>query len=420
MIRDRFAAEGERSRMLPPLEVPRRPSAEEGPVAGRSGSGAKQRFRKHWLKVHRWLGLTAGLLFVLLGLTGSLLVFDHAIDEWLNPELLLTQGAGQRCSLREVVARAEEAYPGNPSRAAAISSPRVRNGVWTAWFQSGTEEVPKWTAVYVDPYSGEVTGQRVWGEDLMSFIYKLHYTLLGGNLGKKIVGIAGLVLMVSICSGVYLWWPLWKSGWRAGFAIRRGKRLNYDLHKTAGVFSTVVLLVIAFTGVYMIFPEWIKPVVTVFSPETNPPEELKSTASQTEQSITPDQAVAIASSRFPAASFCHFHPPEGTDGVYEVAVRQPGEAQRSFGRTQVWIDQRTGTILAVRDPRTSTAADVFFTWQFPLHNGEAFGLIGRWIVFFAGLAPAVLYVTGLLLWWRRGAARQPQRASASHDQTAGR
>jgi uncharacterized iron-regulated membrane protein len=409
MIRERFATSLETSGVLPVLETMGRPSTKAAPVTGDSGTATKPRFRKLWLKVHRWLGLTAGLLFVLLGLTGSLLVFDHAIDEWLNPELLLTEGAGQRCSLREVVARAEDAYPGNPSRAAAISSPRVRNGVWTAWFQSGTEEAPKWTAVYVDPYSGEITGQRVWGEDLVSLIYKLHYTLLGGNLGKKIVGIAGLVLMVSICSGVYLWWPLWKSGWRAGFAIRRGKRLNYDLHKTVGIFSTVVLLVIAFTGVYMIFPEWIKPVVTVFSPETNPPEELKSTASQTAQSITPDQAVAIANSRFPAASFCHFHPPEGTDGVYEVALRQPGEVQRSFGRTQVWIDQRTGTILAVRNPDDSTAADTFFAWQFPLHNGEAFGLVGRWVVFLSGLTPAVLYATGLFLWWRRGGSRRRQQ-----------
>ncbi|MGH7201474.1 MAG: PepSY domain-containing protein, partial [Planctomycetaceae bacterium] len=53
--------------------------------------------------------------------------------------------------------------------------------------------------------------------------------------------------------------------------------------------------------------------------------------------------------------------------------------------------------------------------QFPLHNGEAFGLAGRWIVFFSGLTPAVLYVTGVTIWWRRRRSRRRQRQTARSD-----
>lgn len=35
-------------------------------------------------RVHLWLGLSLGLLFVLLGLTGSALVFYPEMDGWLN------------------------------------------------------------------------------------------------------------------------------------------------------------------------------------------------------------------------------------------------------------------------------------------------------------------------------------------------
>ena len=374
----------------------------------------KPRLRKLWLTIHRWLGLTAGLLFVWLGLTGSILVFDHAIDEWLNPDLLLTDGGEQQLSLSEIVAAAEQAWADGTVRATAASRPRVPNGVWTVWFQAGPEDAPRFAEVYVNAGTGQVTGDRVWGEYPMTIIYRLHYTLLAGETGGTIVGVAGLILMVSVCSGIYLWWPLWRNGWRSAFVIRGGERFNYDLHKTIGIASSLLLLVIAFTGVYMTFPEWIKPIVTAFSEETVAPLDLKSPAAPEAGSITPEQAVAIASSLFPEATFCHFHPPQGPDGTYEVAFRQTGESTSSFGQTQVWLDRYSGEVLLVRNSREFTAADTFFAWQFPLHNGEAFGLVGRWIVFFAGLTPAALYATGFLLWRRRRAARRRQATVAGH------
>lgn len=370
----------------------------------------KAGFRKVWLKTHLYLGLFAGLIFVLLGLTGSALVFYRDIDEWLNPEMLLTKGYGERRPLAEVIAAAEKAYPGAP---AAVTKPRDRRGVWAVWFPSGPKDSPTFTQVLVDPFTGEVTGQRVWGEFLMSFIYKLHYSLHGGTAGAAVVGVAGLLLMVSIGSGVYLWWPLWKKGWRAGFAIRGGRRFNYDLHKTVGIVGAPVLLVVAFTGVYLTFPELVKPLVTTFSRETKTPEDIKSKSPQDGRPITPERAIEIAAGHFPGASFDHLHPPQGADGAYEIALRQPGEVQHSFGRSQVWIDPRTGEVLHVHDPRHATLADTFIAWQFPLHNGEAFGLVGRWIVFAAGFAPALLYVTGFLLWWRKRKARQRQQRTGT-------
>jgi len=287
-----------------------------------------------------------------------------------------------------------------------VSKPRVANGVWTVWFSSGTKAEPKFTAVHVDPYTAKVTGQRVWGEDLMSWFYRLHFRLLAGTTGGIIVGIFGIVMLISVSSGIYLWWPLFRNSWRAAFAVRPGQRFNYDLHKLVGITSAVFLLVIAFTGICMEFPEQFRWAVALISEETPPPEGLKSVGSSTKQALTPDQAIAVAETYFPNAEFDHLHPPEGSDGVYEVAFRQPGEVQQSYGRTQLFLDQYTGEIVTRRTPDDFTAADTFFAWQFPLHNGEAFGLWGRWIVFLVGLTPTFLYVTGFLVWLRRRKSRK--------------
>lgn len=369
------------------------------------------RFRRIWLAIHRWLGLTFGLAFVLLGLTGSLLVFDHAIDEWLYPQLLLTAETGDPKSLQEILDAADAGYQGDSagvlSTALAVGKPRVANGVYPVLYRGGTDAAPEFIIVYVDPYTAEVTGQRTFGTDPMGIVYSLHFRLLAGMFGGLAVGVIGIVILISLVSGIVLWWPLIKGGFRAALAIRGGSRFTYDLHKTTGIVTALFLIVITFTGVYMELPFIIKPVLEVVSTKTKPPKDLKSAAAAGRRSLTADEAIQIANREFPNAVYDHLHPPEGEEGVFEVAFRQPDEVQSSFGRTQVYLDQYGGEVLFVHSPETFTATDTFDAWQFPLHNGEAFGLIGRWGVFALGIVPAILYVTGFLLWYRRKRKKKP-------------
>ena len=96
-------------------------------------------------------------------------------------------------------------------------------------------------------------------------------------------------------------------------------------------------------------------------------------------------------------------------GVYVVGIRQPDEILKTSSLSGVWIDQYSGELLAVRDWKQFTAGETFVAWMFPLHNGEAFGLPGRWIVFLIGFVPSVLYVTALRMWWLKRQAHRQQR-----------
>ena len=49
----------------------------------------------------------------------------------------------------------------------------------------------------------------------------------------------------------------------------------------------------------------------------------------------------------------------------------------------------------------TTAGDEFFAWQYPLHSGKAFGLIGRLLVLLGGVVTLWLCLSGIKLWWRR-------------------
>lgn len=394
----------------------------------------RKRWRSLWLSIHRWLGLAAGLMFVLLGLTGSFLVFHHAIDSWLNPQLLHGSDATSRRSLEEIVAIAKELGEKDGKELRYADAPREADGVWNIWFL-GKEKGGAFHHVYIDQATAEVTGQRVRGQYLVTWIFKLHIELFAGRRGAILVGISGILLMVSLISGVYLWWPLWKHSWRSAFAVRSGSRLVFDLHKVLGLISVPLLMVIAFSGVYMVFPGWFQPVGKLLNgkADTKPPA-LVSHPVPNATPITPDQAVAIGQSQLPGSELHRVYFPTSDDGVYAIRLRQPEDVRRSSGSSRVWIEQYTGEVLAVRDWNEQSAVDTFFAWQLPLHNGEAFGIVGQCVVFAAGFLPAVLYGTGFWLWWRKGRAkrlknkeriyaeshdgsspREPQRAAAAQS-----
>jgi len=85
------------------------------PAAGRRLERLKRR-RKIWLTVHLYLGLSVGAVLLLVGLTGSLLVFWLEIDRWLNPALTLVAKSDISFGLKpmqDIVAAATAAMPAN-------------------------------------------------------------------------------------------------------------------------------------------------------------------------------------------------------------------------------------------------------------------------------------------------------------------
>lgn len=372
----------------------------------------RRKGRQLWLKIHRYIGLVLGLELSLVGLTGSLLVFHKAIDAWLNPRLLTTKERGARTSIDNIFAAARAAVPQavGPDASISVHVPSRMDGTYLAWVKipGETAEDVRWQQVSLDPYTGAVRGVREQDTSLISLLYSLHYTLLLGEWGETAVGISGLLLLLSVFSGVYLWWPRrGKIGQALTINFRAGRtRLNFDLHRVSGLYVGLVLLVVSFSGISMIFPRYAQLMVRMFLPVSDAHRALKSMPQPGRSPIAPSRAIAAASSVFPDADLTSIDLPSmGPEGAYVVRLRQPGEVRKSGGASVVWVDQYRGDILHIRNPRTMSAGDRFLLWQFPLHNGEAFGLPGRIVILLSGLSLPLLYVTGLSIWWRKHQAR---------------
>jgi uncharacterized iron-regulated membrane protein len=371
------------------------------------------------LRTHLYLGLVGGALFVLISLTGSLLVFYKTIDEWLNPELVTANGSGPYRPLNEIAAAAQAAgHPGGWLD--SLHVPQHDRGTYLAWHKVPTDDPEefRWFQVTVDPYTATVLARdREWGGYLVSFIYELHESLLLEKTGQTIVGFIALFLLVSVGSGLYLWWP------RPGrisqaFTFSAGAsaiRRHYDWHKLSGFYSALVLFVLAFTGVYLEFSTYVIPIVRLFSPVQEFPKDqaLRSHPLSGIRPLSAEEAVAHVRTVFPEGELRSISLPQGDAGVYLVTVHQPREVRESGGQSRVWLDQYSGAPLLTHDWRTFTAGETFLSWLFPLHNGEALGPAGRWIVFVCGFVPLILYVTALRMWWLKRAAHRRQQARAA-------
>ena len=363
--------------------------------------------------LHKYAGLIAGVLLTLIGLTGSLLVFHDTLDRWLTPAVRV-QGDGARAPLADVVEAARRAVPDRPAQRLYLAAPGDAHTVRFA----GPDGAPGPLEVSVAPDTARVVAVRQWGVYPTSWVYRLHYTLLAGTPGKYVVGVAGLCLLFFGFSGLYLWWPR-QGRWRGALAIRTDKgafRLNHDLHKSVGVLTLPVLMVVAFSGVALVFPGPLASLVGTVLPLEPRPAPRSAPPAPDAPSLDVDQAVAAGADVFPGATLKRVYLPTEPRSPYILAYNQPGEAWRHYPATRVWVDRYSGAVLDHWDPLTVAAGSKFLVWQFPLHNGDALGLVGRWLVVAGGLLPGLLFFTGLYLWWKkRRLVRKARHRRARHS-----
>jgi uncharacterized iron-regulated membrane protein len=411
------------------VKSPDLPETPERPVKPQDGASrskaptlaARRREQRIALAIHRTIGLVFGALFVLVGLSGSILAFRHPIDEWLNAKIMhvaVPVHAAYR-PLDELLAAARSAAPSNslPER---LSLPRHSGLAAAATFMVTTDELEtELHEVFVDPYSAEVTGTRILlrgdrplSQPLIRIVMDFHWTLLLGPNRAYIIGITAIFIFVSVFVGVFLWWPR-NGNWRHAVTIKWGatrERIVYDVHKTIGLYLSAALMVMLITGCAMIFKPQTRSVVALFSPLHQERQYLGSVPRFPPQPLGLDVVAAIADTVFPDGKLYRILLPAGPTSVFVVGKQADDEPNRSTTSRNVTIDQYSGRILHVQDREDFTAGDRLLEWLFPLHCGEAFGTVGRALVMLVGLAPLILYVTGFLRWWQK---RCPRRGKAS-------
>lgn len=360
--------------------------------------------RPFWLILHRYLALTLGLFFALLGLTGSLSLYGEGLDRLFNPALVITPTGGPPRTLDSLMATLRHAYPDDRG-AWTLELPRAPDEPLTAWYEKpldtlGEDYAPRMVAM--NPYTGEIVASRLWGHTLRSGLVNLHAQLLLGRGGGTLVGGLGLGLTVSLLTGIVLWWP-GRANLPGAFAFRHDAgvhRLALDLHRWLGLLAWPALLVLALTGVHLAWPSLGEALVgsSGMGHDDRGPA-IRSTGQPFQnRPVSLEEAVLLARGPFSRSAVRLVTTPDGPEGTFRVTFRQSSEINDRHPLTAVWVDQYSGQIREVRNPVRFSPSENLLTALWPLHTGELLGGWGRLAWFLSGLMLPVLYVTGLTRW----------------------
>ena len=381
--------------------------------------------RRLLFQVHMWIGLILGLLLALLGLSGSVLVYDDAIANLLSPapraaakgEALsldkiaeAARGVAGRGPMQIMLPRAEgEAIVvrvGQISPMGPIPAQReARNGG-----RVRAEGTRPGMQVFVDPVSGVVLGTRnTMLPPVLMFAHQLHGNFLMGRDGRSFVGWLGVAMLLLGGTGLVLWWPR-RGQWKYAFFVRRtatGLRFYRELHAATGIWISVVFMAVSFSGVVIAFPN----TMTRFSGGTTarPTYNLREGPSITPMEgvalIGPAQALSLARTALPDAAPVSISMPVHRNQAIAVNMLADGAVGAS-----VYVDPWRARVVAVRDPSRG-----FLAWQRPLHQGAGLGPVWRALVFLTGLVPTLFVVTGILMWLRKRKRHMPMSAAMAEE-----
>lgn len=383
--------------------------------------------KKIFAKIHLWLSLPLGIVLTVVCLSGAVLVFEGEITRALHPELYRVAAPADARPLRpsQLAGRIGGQMPDSLHLVSLQLSARSDEPCMAAFRETGRRQLS------VDPYTGNVNG---WAESPAFFgtVRKLHRWLLDPppskgekSVGKAIVGVSTLALVLILVSGLILWIPRSRKALRNRLKVSYSdgrRRFWHDSHVTLGFYATLLLLVMALTGLTWSFG-WYRtaayalfggPQQTVAAQEK--PSRKADSGNRHERERSRERTAGREQGERQAETEARPFDYAVWDAVlgeltahctaYKTIVLTQTEAQVARQSAMRRIDRATF------DPRSGRLAEItryeetprqqrLRGWFYAFHTGTWGGIWTKILYFLAALTGASLPLTGYWLWWRR-------------------
>ncbi len=316
--------------------------------------------------------------------------------------------APPRLSLAELGEAVTKVYPGQQILGYEMGEAPNLSTVVRVGAALGPDNV----MVYVNPYTGQVLGNRSNGPNVLAIIGGIHAALVPprpghGRLAVSFVTWTTVATLFVLLSGIWLWWPCM----RFGIGASGGRPFWYDLHVTSGIAAAVFLVLLAGSGIVMGFGRTTLPMLYALTQSKPPPPfKFPPRPADAGQPIPVDRAFAIGRGALPGAAPLGILGP--SRGVYAVLARAPGDHDPE-ARSGAFIDQYTGAVLRAQNVDKIPGLHL---WDLnrAIHFGLIFGISSKVIMSLAGLLVVLQVVSGALMWTSAAWFRSMIPAPRSH------
>ena len=399
--------------------------------------------RKVFFWLHLSAGVVAGLIILIMSVTGVLLTYESQMIRWADGYSVAPPSPGTpRLGVDALTQRVHDAKGSWPSSVMLRADEAA-----PAEFAFGREGT-----VFVDPYTGAVLGTgsaKVRGFFRAVTDWHRWLSLSGESrgTGKAVTGASNLVFLFIVLSGIVLWWPsafnvkqLRPITWFLGRA--KGRARDFNWHHVFGIWALVPLVFVVASGVVISYP-WANQLLQRAAggaPQAGgpggpggerggPPRQQggpggpggpgapggrpgEGAAPRDVSLAGVDEAWRKAESQVPGWQTVSLRLPGNPNAPWSFSLDTSTGARRPDTRTTLTLDRQTGATITVEGYESVPAGRKAVGWNRFIHTGEAFGLIGQTIAGLASISAVMLVWTGIALSLRRFAAWRKRRARA--------
>ncbi|MCF2859767.1 PepSY domain-containing protein [Pseudoalteromonas sp. SMS1] len=366
--------------------------------------------KKKLHQLHGWLGFTCLIPFILISLTGSLLVFKKELDVLLMPTYTQVIPSDTRLSENALIDAINNQLPeyelgsweilGQPS-SAMTEADRIY------LIRKGTDN---WFKAHLNPFTGEVISPPVaLNHYLTDWLLELHYTLLlndieglDKDLGTAFTSLFALILIFLGISGLVIY----RHFWRRVFTLRWNSRLLVvfsDVHKMAGTLASPILLILGITGGYYNIAIY----VHEWQEHQDGHAHHQMAQKLYNKHLDFDRLFSQAANHIP-----------GFETTYVLMPSEPNQPITLYGKTPtenplisdyastVSFNAQSGGFIGAYDIRDQAFVPVLIDTFRKLHFGNFAGYTSQIIWAFFGFMPVLLASTGGYIWLRRRSKRR--------------
>lgn len=372
--------------------------------------------RRILFQIHWFLGVTAGIVLAVMGVTGAMMAFEDEIMAALSPGIVtLAPSSAPTMTADALIAAASRQRQGARVAQLVIERDPTRAGEVSFAPAKGQR---RGAHAFIDPRTGQLLGTAT-GEAVFRTAMDLHrwLALPGGprGIGRQITGFAAFALIFFALSGLYLRWPRRPLDWRSWFVLdlrKTGRNLHRALHAVIGGWVMIFYLVSALTGLtwsYDWYRDGARYVLTGKAGEHREGRQRPAEADAPVPRIAPAWAAfeRIEGARWARAAI------GVPSGDKPVTIRMlPRGARFDRMTDELRFDVETGALVKADRyaDRTRTAGEAIAGNFYAIHTGSFFGLPGRIAMLLASLAMPLFTITGFLLYFAR---RRSKRALAA-------
>lgn len=356
---------------------------------------------RNLFRLHSWLGLFTGIFLILLGLSGSVLVFRTELDQFFNRALLhvpSTKTAVPNEALKNCYNIITSRYPNLDGIAWINPDAGPQDAYNFRMYYNDTRLLTYDLAlISFDPYSSAILREGPSSQFTPSFIewlFQFHFSFQLGIPGAALTAVFGITMLLSLLTGAIVYRKmLWKViAFRVKLNRKNWRTISSDLHRIVGVWSLLLNAVIFFTGFWMN--------LFAFKAKTWQ-NELVATKPNISVSVAPDELFRKALLAMPELEPTYVYLPTQPERKFEVRGYEKGQWKLWGAGNSVRIDQQTGEITQIVRLSDQSLGERIEATVFPMHVGNYGGLAVKILYVLIGITPGLLGVTGFLLWWRR-------------------